>query len=227
MSAIWEWIKKGYLRLIDPVAEALAARGVDPNTLTTIGTLCTVAAGVAFAFGHISIGGWILSVTAAFDVIDGLVARRTGRETAFGAFYDSSLDRISDGAILGGLTVFWAVEGPRHSIAMVVVCLLAIVGSFLTSYTRARADGLGLDAKVGLIQRPERVVLLAAPQALFGLALDGLVLKTIVVFLTVTAWITVVQRVAFVRRATATGASRARPANASGGSPIAAPGAPE
>lgn len=202
MSAIWDWIKRGYVRLVDPLADLLAARGVQPNTITTVGLVCTLAAGVSFASGHISIGGWVLGVTAVFDVLDGMVARKSGRESTFGAFYDSTLDRVADGAVLGGLTVFWAADTSRHAIAMVVVCLLAIVGTYLTSYTRARAEGLGLDAKVGLMQRPERVVLMSAPQALFGLAFDGLVLKAIVIVLAVTSWITVFQRVAYVRRAT-------------------------
>lgn len=202
MPAIWDWLQKGYLKLVDPLADALASRGVSPNTITTIGTCCAVGAGASFAFGHISIGGWVLGLTAMFDVIDGIVARRAGRETTFGAFYDSSLDRISDGAVLGGLTVFWASAGARHSVVMVAVCLVAIIGTFLTSYTRARAEALGFGAKVGLIQRPERVVLLAAPQAFFGLAFDGAILKSIVLFLAVTAWITVLQRIAYVRRAT-------------------------
>ena len=207
MSAIWNWVQKGYLRLVDPVADVLAKRGVSPNAITTVGTGCAVISGAIFASGHISIGGWVLGLTAVFDVIDGLVARRSGRETTFGAFYDSTLDRISDGAVLGGLTVFWAAGSARHSDIMVVVSLAAIIGTFLTSYTRARADGLGLDAKVGLIQRPERVVLLAAPQAFFGLAFDGAVLKFIVLFLAATSWITVAQRITYVRRATA-GATR-------------------
>jgi len=203
MSAIWDWFQKGYLKLVDPLADALATRGVSPNTITTIGTACTVASGVIFGFGHISIAGWVLGLTAVFDVIDGVVARRSGRASAFGAFYDSSLDRIADGAVFAGLTVFWATEGPYHSVTMVAIALAAIIGSFLTSYTRARADSLGLDAKVGLIQRPERVVLLAAPQAFFGLAFNGAVLEFIVLFLAVTSWITVAQRITFVRRATA------------------------
>jgi CDP-diacylglycerol--glycerol-3-phosphate 3-phosphatidyltransferase len=161
-----------------------------------------MAAGAVFAAGHIRTGGWILVVTSAFDTIDGLVARRANRSSTFGAFYDSSLDRISDGALLGGLLVFWAAAGARHSLPMVVVCLAAIVGSFLTSYTRARAEGLGLDARVGTFQRAERITLLAAPQALFGLAFDGLVLQSIVTLLAITSWITVAQRMAFVRRAT-------------------------
>jgi CDP-diacylglycerol--glycerol-3-phosphate 3-phosphatidyltransferase len=203
MQSLWDSIKRGYLRLIGPVADYLVRRRVNPNIITTIGTLCTVAAAVTYAFGHISIAGWILGVTALFDVLDGVVARRTGRETTFGAFYDSSLDRISDGMVLAGLTVFYATDSPRHSVAMVIVCLLAIIGTFLTSYTRARADALGIDAKVGMIQRAERVVLLSAPQAFFGLAFNGLVLDAIIVLLAVTSWITAVQRIAFVHAATA------------------------
>lgn len=206
MPVIWEWLQRGYLRLVDPLADALVARGVRPNTITTVGLVFTIAAGVIFATGHISIAGWVLGVTAVFDVLDGMVARKSGTESIFGAFYDSTLDRVADGAVLGGLTVFWAADTSRHSLGMVVTCLLAIVGTYLTSYTRARAEGLGLDARVGLVQRPERVVLMSAPQAFFGLAFDGLVLKAIVVLLAVTSWITVGQRMLYVRRATAGGA---------------------
>lgn len=208
MKSPWDSIKVGYLRLIEPVADYLVRHRVNPNVITTIGTLCTIAAAVIYAFGHISIAGWVLGLTALFDVLDGTVARRTGRETKFGAFYDSSLDRVSDGMILGGLTVFYAIDTPRHSVAMVIICLLAIIGTFLTSYTRARADALGIDARVGMLQRPERVVLLSAPQAFFGLAFHGLVLAAIVVLLAVTSWITAVQRIAFVHAATTPRADR-------------------
>ena len=85
---------------------------------------------------------------------------------------------------------------------MVAVTTAGLVASLLTSYTRARAEGLGIDAKLGLLQRPERITLLAAPQAFFGLALDGWVLAVIVMLLSVTAWITVVQRIHFVYRTT-------------------------
>ncbi|HVT39555.1 MAG TPA: CDP-alcohol phosphatidyltransferase family protein [Gemmatimonadaceae bacterium] len=210
MSKLWDSVKAGYLRVIEPVADLLVRHRVNPNVITTLGTACTLAAAVIYGFGHISIAGWVLGLTALFDVLDGTVARRTGRETKFGAFYDSSLDRISDGAILAGLTVFYATETTRHSVPMVVVCLAAILGTFLTSYTRARAEGLGIDAKVGLIQRAERVVLLSAPQAFFGLAFDGWVLKGIITLLAVTSWVTAIQRIAFVHRAT-TARTRPRP----------------
>ena len=208
MKSPWDSIKQGYLRLIEPVADYLVRRRANPNVITTIGTVCTIAAAVTYAFGHISIGGWILGLTALFDVLDGIVARRTGQETKFGAFYDSSLDRVSDGMILGGLAVFYATDTPRHSVTMVIICLMAIIGTFLTSYTRARADALGINAKVGLIQRAERVALLSAPQALFGLAFHGLVLDAIVMLLAVTSWVTAVQRIAFVHAATTPRAAR-------------------
>jgi CDP-diacylglycerol--glycerol-3-phosphate 3-phosphatidyltransferase len=205
---LWDHVKRGYLRLVTPVVDWMVTRRVNPNTITTIGTLCSLVAGALFAAGQIRFAGWFLGLTAVFDVVDGEVARRTGRTTVFGAFYDSTLDRIADGAILGGLCIFFARNGvhrliaPYMSTPMVAVILLGIIGSFLTSYTRARAEGLGIDAKVGILQRPERITLLSAPQAFFGLTLHGWVLIAICAVLSVTAWITAVQRIAFVHRAT-------------------------
>src|SRR3954468_11408465 len=107
MSSIWQAIIKGYLRIIEPVANLLVRLRVSPNLLTTIGTLCSVAGGVAFAFGRIHLGGCIIWLCSIFDVLDGVVARRTERTTVFGAFYDSTLDRAADGAVLGGLLYFF------------------------------------------------------------------------------------------------------------------------
>jgi CDP-diacylglycerol---glycerol-3-phosphate 3-phosphatidyltransferase len=205
------WLRAGYLRLIDPVADALVRWGVSPNAITTVGTLCSMAGGAIYATGHIRTGGWVLGVTALFDVLDGTVARRTGRSTVFGAFYDSTLDRVADGFVMGGFAVFFAARGGPFGVGMVVVSVLGLIGTYLTSYTRARAEAVGVDASVGVLQRPERVVLLSAPQAFFGLALDGLVLSAILVLLTVTAWLTAAQRIGAVYRATDRGAAgRAR-----------------
>lgn len=202
MKALWEAVKAGYLRVIEPVADFLVRRRVNPNAITTIGTVCSLAAAAVYGMGHIRTAGFIIGVTALFDVLDGTVARRTGTSTVFGAFYDSTLDRVADGGVMAGLALFYASSPVYHNIYMVVVCLAGIIGTFLVSYTRARAEALGIDAKVGLMQRPERVVLLSAPQAFFGLALDGWVLMAIVVLLTVTAWMTAVQRINFVYKAT-------------------------
>ncbi|HMI44913.1 MAG TPA: CDP-alcohol phosphatidyltransferase family protein [Gemmatimonadaceae bacterium] len=197
-----DYVKKGALRAIEPAISFLARHNVSPNAITTVGTLLTVTAGVVYGTGHIMTAGWIMAVTAFFDVVDGEVARRTGRSTVFGAFYDSTLDRVADGALMAGLTVFYATNPIHHNIYMMVVCLVGIIGTFLVSYTRARAESLGIDAKVGVMQRPERIVLLSAPQALFGLFWNGWVLIGIVTLLSVTAWITAVQRIAFVHRFT-------------------------
>ena len=228
MKQLWESIKSGYLRVIEPVADLLVRWRVSPNVITTVGTLCYIVGGVIYGTGHIRTAGWFLSLTAIFDVLDGTVARRTGRSTTFGAFYDSTLDRVADGFVLGGLAAFYALNVVHRSAPMVIVCLLGIIGTFLVSYTRARAEALGIDAKVGVMQRPERVVLLAAPQALFGLALDGAVLAAIVVLLTVTAWMTAYQRIAYVYRVTARADADEVAARAKVGTPPApsAPAAP-
>src|SRR6476646_1246157 len=193
-----DYLKNGALRAIEPAISFLARHNVSPNSITTVGTALTVAAGIVYGTGHIMTAGWIMAVTAFFGVIDGQVARRTGRCTVFGAFYDSTLDRVADGALMAGLTVFYAVNPIHHNLYMVVVCLVGIVGTFVVSYTRARAESLGIDAKVGVMQRPERIVLLSAPQALFGLFWNGWVLMGIIILLSVTSWITAVQRIAFV-----------------------------
>ena len=198
MKLLPSFVETGYLRLFDPVSRRLADRNVNPNSITIVGTLFWIAGGALYGIGAIHLAGWLLGVTAFFDVVDGQVARLTGRSTEFGAFLDSTLDRISDGAVLGGLAFFYATSSSHSSAIMLVVCLATIIGTFLVSYTRAKADAIGIDAHIGFMQRPERVVLMSAPQAFFGLALNGLVLAGIIMFLGVTAWMTVFQRMRVV-----------------------------
>ena len=202
MKILPDWLKNGYLRLIDPVADFFVRTGVHPNTITAFGTACTIAASVIFGMGHIKTAGWFLGLTALFDVLDGTVARRSGKESTFGAFLDSTLDRLADGAIFVGLATFYALSPTHGSTLMMLVCMSGCIGALMTSYARARAETLGIDAKVGMVQRPERVTLLSAPQAFFGLALNGWVLKTVVFIITIGAWITVIQRIAFVYKQT-------------------------
>jgi CDP-diacylglycerol--glycerol-3-phosphate 3-phosphatidyltransferase len=212
--ALSELARSGLQRALAPVVDFLIRRQVSPNAITTFGTVATIIGGGFYARGHIHLAGWIVGLSAFCDLLDGSVARRSGQTSVFGAFYDSTLDRIADGAVLGGLALFFARNGVHHEIPdymstpMVSVILLGILGSFLTSYTRARAEGLGIDAQVGMLPRPERIFLLSAPQAFFGLALGGWVLIVICIVLMVTAWITVIQRVAFVRRVTQEQVSR-------------------
>src|SRR6058998_27064 len=144
MKILPDWLKNGYLHVIDPVANWLVRRRVHPNTITAIGTACSVTGGVIYGTGHISVGGFFLGITALFDVLDGTVARRSNRSSTFGAFLDSTLDRLADGFVLGGLAVFYATSRLHASVPMIIVCLLGLIGAFLTSYTRARAEALGL-----------------------------------------------------------------------------------
>ena len=209
MKRLWTAIKAGYVRLLEPLAAFLVRHDVHPNLITTLGTVCSIIGGCIYGSGHIRTGGWFLGVTALFDVLDGTVARRTGRTSAFGAFYDSTLDRIADGAVMSGLAFFYATSKQHGNVPMIAVCLVGLLGGFLVSYTRARAEALGVDAKVGFMQRPERVVLLSAPQAFFGLALDGWVLAAIIVSLTVTSWATAIQRIVAVYHATTNAAPSA------------------
>jgi CDP-diacylglycerol--glycerol-3-phosphate 3-phosphatidyltransferase len=205
MRTIWGWIQAGYLRLIEPIIEWFVRRRVSPNAITTIGTGFACLSAIIFASGHISTAGWTLGLTAFFDVVDGIVARRTGRSSVFGAFYDSTLDRVSDGFLFGGLTFFYASATPHHSMAMVTIAMTGLIATFLTSYTRARAEALGVEMKgIGMLERPERITLLAAPQAFFGLALNGLVLRAVVTLLAVAAVLTFIQRMRHVARSTVT-----------------------
>src|SRR3954447_19273712 len=143
MKILPDWIKTGYLRLIDPVANWLVKRDVHPNTITCIGTICTLVGGVIYGTGHIKTGGWFLGLTALFDVLDGTVARRSNRSSTFGAFLDSTLDRLADGFVLGGLAVFYALNPAHHNVWMMTVALLGLIGAYMTSYIRARAEALG------------------------------------------------------------------------------------
>lgn len=212
---LWRAIRTGYLRLTEPIIAWCVRRGISPNALTLLGTLCCVITGVLFAAGWIRTAGWFLGLTAFFDVIDGEVARRSGQSSAFGAFFDSTLDRVADGAMYGGLVFFFASQGPHRSMPMVAVALLALVATQVTSYTRAKAELLGVSLKgVGALERPERFVLLAAPQAFFGLAWGGWVLRSVVIFLAVSGSWTVVQRMRHLAR------TSAAPGGVSPGGPI-------
>lgn len=204
MLRLWHAIRDGYLRLLEPLIAWCVARRIAPNTITTLGTVSAVAVGALFAGGWIRAAGWTLGILAFFDVVDGAVARRSGTATDFGSFYDATLDRVADGALLGGLLLFYAWHDVPRADPMILVAFVALVATFLTSYTRSRAELIGVGMKgVGWMERPERITLLAAPQAFFGRDLGGWVMDGVVVLLAVTAVLTFVQRLRHVARATA------------------------
>lgn len=199
--SVWHAIRDGYLRGTRPLVAWCVRVGISPNALTVLGTLCCGAAGAMFAAGWIHAAGWTLGLTAFFDVIDGAVARASGKASVFGSFFDSTLDRVADAMLFGGIAWFFASDGPHRSLPMVAVALLALSAVQITSYTRAKADALGVDLKgVGTLERPERITLLAAPQAFFGLMWGGWVLRGVVILMAVSAVWTVIQRVRHVAR---------------------------
>src|ERR1700675_5070816 len=111
MNVISQRVKDGFVALTGPVARALIRGNVNPNTLTTLGTLLVIASGVAFGYGAIRVGGVLLLLSGILDILDGQVARQGGKMTTFGAFYDSTLDRVGEGAVFAGL-IFYFWNGP-------------------------------------------------------------------------------------------------------------------
>jgi len=204
MNVIPQRVKDGFVKLISPLARLLIKGGVHPNAITTVGTLLVIVSGVAFGVGAIRWAGLLLLLSGILDLLDGQVARQGGKSTTFGAFYDSTLDRIGEGAVFSGL-IFYFLSGPLPSILKpraVAAGLVALVASFLVSYTRARAEALGVENKVGIAPRAERILLLGLP-ALFlgaGPGRPGVVLFWIVAVLALVSAITVIQRVVHVAR---------------------------
>jgi CDP-diacylglycerol--glycerol-3-phosphate 3-phosphatidyltransferase len=141
------------------IVAPLQAIGVTPNQVTVAGLILNAAVAWIIASGHLRLGGVALLVSGAFDMLDGALARRSERATPFGSFLDSTLDRYSEAFVLIGLIY---IESQLHHTPVVVLAAVVLTGSFLISYTRARAEGLDLECKVGLLPRPERILLLAA-----------------------------------------------------------------
>ena len=194
--------------LEDPVARLLSRLGIAPNVLTLLGLVIAGASAFLIASGYLAAGGVVLLLSGVFDTLDGAVARSTGRATRFGAVLDSVVDRVSESVILLGLLIFF-LRSPSSLSANwgAVLVLVALAGSLMVSYVRAKAESLGIECKVGVLTRTERVVVLAAglivgqwwpPAVRVALGVIGAL-----------AAVTTVQRVVHVRRALAKAESSA------------------
>ncbi len=148
------WMHEYWLWLTDPFVRLFIRVKLSPNTLTFIGVLIGMASGFFFWKGHFGLGGWCMIFGATFDIFDGRVARATNQETKSGAYFDSVMDRVSEGAFFIGLSFYY-----RHSWALLLV-LVACLGSFMVSYTRSKGDEMGAVYHGGAMQRPERIVYL-------------------------------------------------------------------
>lgn len=200
MSTIRASLQEQTRRTAERLVAPLARTGITPNGLTAIGFVLNVVAGAVLACGLLGLGAALVLFAGAFDMFDGALARVTNRKTRFGAFFDSTLDRYSEAVVLLGLQVAFLrdVQGDAdwRAWAGVVLCYLVMIGSLMVSYTRARAEGLGIDCEVGWLQRPERIIALG-----IGLLLPRALLLAVLAALAVFTQITVVQRMVHVRRA--------------------------
>lgn len=214
MNVIPQGVKDGFVRAVGPIARALIRGRVSPNALTTTGVVVVLGAAAAFAVGEVRLGGFLLLFSGLFDILDGQVAREGGLTTAFGAFYDSTLDRVGEAALFGGIALFFLHGGvpPERETLAVALAITALVASLLVSYTRARAEGLGLECRVGIAARAERVLVLGLPTVILGAGRNGALLFWIIAFLALVTTVTVVQRVLHVARISrGAGARVARP----------------
>jgi CDP-diacylglycerol--glycerol-3-phosphate 3-phosphatidyltransferase len=183
-----DWARAQGAVLLMPVAHLIGRLGIHPNTITILGLLLHVGVGVMFGLGHIRLGGALLLIIAPVDALDGLLARVLGKQSLFGSFLDSTLDRLSDAALLLGLTAHYIHQGAHLQVALLLVSLVA---AMMVSYIRARAEAAGLTCKVGLLTRMERILLIGVFSVL-GLPV------VMIWALTVLSVFTVVQRIVYV-----------------------------
>jgi phosphatidylglycerophosphate synthase len=194
-SAAKKSVKDRSRRVLDPVVAFLAARGVTPFSVTLVGLCASIFGAWVIARGSLFWGAFWVLFSGVCDVLDGGLARRTGRESRFGAFIDSTFDRVSEFFVFGGLFVYFADHGyPR---LLLVVVWAAMGASFLVSYARARIEGLGGACTVGLLERPERFVILVV-----GLLLGPRGAAAAVLIIALGAGFTVVERILHARRVT-------------------------
>ncbi len=186
-------------RLFTPVADALLRAGVSPDAVTITGTIVVVATALwAFPTGHLLVGTLVIAVFVLTDSLDGVMARRAGRSGPWGAFLDSTLDRFADAAIFGGL-VLWFTGGGDDRVAAVLALVCLILGS-IVPYARARAEGLGMTASGGIAERADRLLLVLVATFVVGLGASDVVLVVVLALLAAASAVTVVQRMAMVRR---------------------------
>mgnify|MGYP000927575776 CR=1 FL=1 len=151
------FLRKTFKGIIDPVAGALLKIGMTPNMVTYLGVIFSTAVAILIAFGKVQLAGIVLLITAPTDVLDGSMARLKGGDTLYGAFIDSVTDRFSELVILCGLLVYYLLKPDMMG---VILAFVAAGGSVLVSYIKARAESLGYNAKMGLLTRVERVLIL-------------------------------------------------------------------
>ncbi|MBN2126072.1 MAG: CDP-alcohol phosphatidyltransferase family protein [Deltaproteobacteria bacterium] len=203
--------RERYLKIIAPVGGLFAKTGIHPNVLTVTGFFLSILAAFLYSAGAFFWAAWVVVIAGTCDALDGQIARLTRKNTPFGAFFDSTLDRYSDMFLLLGLAYYYSggrafLEIPGAAPAgeaspwTVVILILALTGSFMVSYARARAEGLGIQCRSGMMQRPERVTLLIIGSLLGAAPLVGpVMMKCTLWALALSTNMTAIHRILHVR----------------------------
>jgi CDP-diacylglycerol--glycerol-3-phosphate 3-phosphatidyltransferase len=188
-----------FTKVFTPLARLLLKMGVSPDVVTLVGTLGVCFGALAFYPRHEFFWGTIVITAFVFsDTLDGIMARMSGRSGNWGAYLDSTLDRVADAAIFGGLVLWYAGDG--NDTLMAALALANLILGSVVSYARARAEGLGMTANVGIAERAERLVATLAATGLVGLGVPEVLLTVVLALLALASFITVCQRVLTVRR---------------------------
>jgi CDP-diacylglycerol--glycerol-3-phosphate 3-phosphatidyltransferase len=203
--------RERYFKIVGPVGDLFARAGIHPNILSIAGLLLSAAAGLIYCHGSFFWAAWVVVLAGICDSLDGRIARQTNKKSDFGAFFDSTLDRYSDMFLFIGLAYYFAGGrpflvphqsggSPDVSAWTVMAIVFAIAGSFMVSYTRARAEGLGMECKTGMMQRPERITLLVIGSLLGSIPVVGiLLLQLVLLALAVSTNLTAVYRIMFIK----------------------------
>jgi CDP-diacylglycerol--glycerol-3-phosphate 3-phosphatidyltransferase len=181
--------------ITQPIVFLLAKTAITPNMVTWFGFILILLAASLVATGHPFAAGWVVLLSGFFDILDGALARRTNQVTRFGAALDSTLDRISEAVMLLGIMAFFLFNANLYQPWIILLIGVTMLGSFLVSYIRARAEALNIDCQVGIFTRTERVIILA-----LGLLLSGVhyVLVIALAIIAILSIVTVIQRLVYV-----------------------------
>ncbi|WP_327046388.1 CDP-alcohol phosphatidyltransferase family protein [Microbispora sp. NBC_01189] len=192
-------LRPAVTRVMTPLGRALARRGISPDVITTIGTLGVVASALVFyPSGHLFLGSLVITFFVLADALDGVLARMTGKGSTWGAFLDSTLDRLGDASIFSGLILHFVLED-EPEIVLAAVALFCLAAGALVSYAKARAEGLGMTANVGIAERGERLVVVLVAAGLSGLGVPYILAAGLWLLAAASA-VTVVQRMVHVYR---------------------------
>ena len=193
MENIRDSVGVGLRKGFKPFLSGLHKIGVTPNQVTVVGTILNAGVAALVVFDHLIWAGILVLVAGLFDMLDGALARLTRKVTPFGAFLDSTLDRVSEGLVLAAVAYFLAIQGGERASVDAALVVMALLGSILVSYTRARAESLGVECKSGIMTRPERIILVA-----IGLFFN--VLPYVIYIMLALTVFTVIQRVVHTYR---------------------------